>query len=212
MKYLSILIVASLIFALSSCGEEIDQIKKTAELASKAEEYSKQADKDMEESEKILQERRQRGDTLAINYKELQAFLPESIDGYKVENTDGESTSMGEFSFSNARRYFRNDKGNQLHVELTDYNMAYGLYQGVAMWAYANIATENDEEMQKTFKPGYDRTFGFETLRKKDSKNAEVVYAIGYRFILRVSAENQNSTDFVKSVAEKMNIKKLAKM
>ena len=38
------------------------------------------------------------------------------------------------------------------------------------------------------------------------------IYAIGYRFILRVTADKQNSTDFVKQVAEKVNIKKLSKM
>lgn len=212
MKKLSIIIAASLVFFLFSCGEKIDEIKKVAEIASNAEKYSEQAAKSTDEAEKIIKERKAKGDTLAMPYKELQAYLPASIDGYTVDNTDGQSTQMGEFSLSNGKRNFKKADGSFVEVELTDYNMAYGIYQSIAFWAMANISSENDEEMQKTFKPGYDRTVGFETLKKKDSKNAEVVYAIGYRFILRVTADKQNSTDFVKQVAEKVNIKKLSKM
>ncbi len=212
MKNFSILIIIALSLAFFGCGEEMEQVKKAAEVASKADDIAKQVEKDAGEAEKILAERKAEGDTLAIPYKDLQEMLPEEIDGYKVKNTDGESAQMGEFSYSRAERVYENENGEKLRIKLMDYNMAYPLYQSMSVWANMQMSRENDRELEKTFKPDIEHVVGMERLSKVGNKRAEVTYAIAYRFLLEVSAENQESTDFVKKAAHKAGLEKLAQM
>jgi hypothetical protein len=52
---------------------------------------------------------------------------------------------------------------------------------------------------------------GWEDFHKK-TKEVDVTLGIGYRFYLTVHADNQESTEFAKSVAKSMDLSKLASM
>lgn len=202
---------------MSGCGgcDKINEIKQSAENVhelGKAAEHSQEA---ANVAEQRRDERRKRGDTLAMPYQDLQKFLPSSVSGYKAEEPSGSTMNMSGMSFSTAKRDFvqsseASGESSRISVELFDYNSAFDIYSGLTILWGANFSMEDDEKYTKTFDPGIKDVTGFEEYYKKD-KNANVTYAIGGRFILTIKADgNQSGTDFAKGIAKSMNLGELA--
>ncbi len=158
-----------------------------------------------------MKARKAKGDTLAMPYADLEKYLPASLDGYKVdEQPTGTSMNMTGMSYSSAEVSFKNDKGNNVKVTLIDYNAAYGMYSGMtAMWA-SGLSVDSPEEKADGIKFDGD-VAGWEDYHKK-TKEADVTLGIGYRFYLTVHAENQDNTDFAKSVAKSIDLSKLSSL
>jgi len=214
MKNLLIAFSVAFVFLFMSCGEEIDQIKQTVDLAQKSQEIAENYQENVNVSQERINARKAKGDTLAMNYKELQKYLPESISGYTAEEPTGESMQMGLFSFSTAtRRYVKDTPEGQdyIEIQITDYNQTQDMFMGVtAAWA-TGFKMENDQRIEQTFKTDIEHVSGFETYDKVDHR-AEVTYAIAWRFIVQAKASNQKSTDYLKSIINSMKIKELSKM
>jgi hypothetical protein len=214
MKYLLIAFSVSFVFLFMSCGEEIDQIKQTVDVVKKSKEVADNYEKNIDVAKQRIEERKAKGDTLAMNYKDLQKYLPESISGYTAEEPSGESMQMGMFSFSNAsRKYVKDTPDGQeyVYIEIVDYNQTQEMFMGItAAWS-SGFKMENDKKMEQTFKTDYDNVSGFESFDKVNNR-AEVTYAIAWRFIISANASNQKSTDFLKSVVNNIKIKELSKM
>lgn len=162
------------------------------------------------DAEKRKQQRRERGDTLAMNYKDLQQFLPE-VDGFeKKGNPSGESvTAPGLGSFSKAeQRYQKGDQ--QLEIDLVDYNQSvFGFSAATGMFGM-NMQMENDREKSGTFETGIPDVKGYERIYKTEDK-AEVNYAIADRFILTIKARGSNDAEALKNIAKSMRLSELAK-
>ncbi len=215
MKKLALVFVLALGILLYSCGKEASQMKQAFQAAQKVAEASKNIADESKLAEARRQERVKKGDTLAMHYTELQKFLPASINGYKAEDPQGTSMNSAGFSYSDAsRRYtMKNPDGSESYItiELLDYNQAEGLYTGLtAIWA-TGLSMENDQKIEKTYKPGIDNVVGFESFDKKN-KNAELDLGIAWRFFLKIQADNQSGTDFIKNLANSMNLRQLASM
>lgn len=217
-KFIFLVSISTGVALLVSCAGESSQEK--AEEKEKKElknnpfaalaEMGKQMKEGAEASQAKIQERKSRGDTLAINYKELQKYLPSSIEGYKAGSPGGGTLNMTGLSYSSAEIEFTKDNGENVRITLLDYNAAYNLYSmATSAWAMG-MSIETDEEKANGMKLSDDIT-GWETLDKK-GKKASVVLGIGYRFLLTVEASSQNNTDFVKSVASSMKLDDLKKM
>jgi hypothetical protein len=163
-----------------------------------------------DEATQVIEERRKRGDTLAISYKELQQYLPASISGYEKDgDPTGESVTQMGMSFSSAgQRYKRGD--DVISVKIADYNQAQAVWQSLFSLA-GMFAIENDDEKMGKFNIGVPKTTAIETYKKK-SKNASIVVGTGYRFWIEVEGNNQPDTEFLKSVAKDMELKKLSEM
>jgi hypothetical protein len=201
--------------AFVSCGEKFDELKQVAELAQKAPEIVDNMEKSAQESEKRLQERRAKGDTLSIKFTELMKFLPESLDGYTAEKPEGQTTNTMGFSFSNAKHSFTKENADggtdRVTMELFDYNQGYEFFAGLTMWTSMGMSFENTDGWQKTFDTGIADVFAMEDY-KYDGKRTSLTYAIGYRFYLAINVENVERTDFAKNLAKKVDMKTLAKM
>jgi len=222
-KYFAIALMFSLAIATFSCGETEEEKQKRKEEAKKNNPFMalaklgksiKDAGKQMEADEmsyqQKLRERQAKGDTIAINYKDLQKYLPASLDGYKAEKPTGGTINATGMSYSNAEIRFKKDNGDYVHVALLDYNAAYGLFtMATSMWNLG-MNLETDEEKAGTLKLDNGIT-GWESIKKKEH-NASVVLGIGYRFLLTVDASNQDDTELVKSVAKEIKLDDLAKM
>ncbi len=215
MKRLTLLFTIILAFILYSCGEKANEMKE----AFKSMEKIAEAGKNMEAETKLAdvrkKERISRGDTLAMPYQELQKFLPASISGYKAEEAEGTSFNMPPMSYSQAScKYVApgTDGGeNYVTVTILDYNQAGDMYVGLTTLWQMGFASETKDRKEMTFNTGYDNVSGYEVL-DKNNKRATVNYGIAWRFFLTVEASNQTSTDFVKSVANTIDIKKLSGM
>jgi hypothetical protein len=195
-----------------SCGEKKEEIQEGVKAITQAPDIAKNIETEQKYLDAKREERQKRGDTLAMSYKQLQQYLPSSVDSYTAEAPEGESVTAMGGSFSSAERRFVKQIGDEqadVQVSLFDYNSVYGIYSGaVAVWGMG-YSVENDRELSKTFNPGIEGSAGFEHL-DKENKNAEVTYALGGRFILTVKASNQENTDFVKKVAQSMKLNELA--
>ena len=210
MKKLTALFIIAISIAFASCGEKVKELKEAGEAVQNLAEAAKTMEKSQEAVNAKLEDRKKRGDTLAMDYKKLQEFLPKSIDGYTAGQPEGSAMNMQGASFSQAKIEFK--KGNDvIEIELTDYNATIGLYQAAAAIFSMNITNDNKEYLEKTFDPQVPGAFAFEKFYKID-KRAELTYAVGYRFILSMHANNQTSTDFLKKVAQSMKLADLAKM
>jgi hypothetical protein len=166
----------------------------------------KDAIKDADQKRK---ERRERGDTLAMNYKDLQNMLP-TIAGYeKKGDPGGESVTMpGLGSFSKAeQRYESGDK--RIEVELIDYNQSTLGYTTATGMFGMNIQLENDREKSGSFETGMKDVKGYEQVYKDGSK-ASVTYAIADRFILTVKSRGSSDVDMLKRIVKTMRIEELA--
>ena len=212
MKLLKLIPIALLSFAVVSCGggkekeEEVSVSTNPLEaLVNASENLSKEADKGAEK----LKARRAKGDTLAMPYADLQKYLP-TIDGYKAEEPNGSNVNMGTVSYSNAEGKYKKEDGSWVKVSIVDYNQAYGLYSAAtAMWAMG-MSVDTPNEKAGGIKMG-DDIGGWEVFQKK-SKNASVVLGVGSRFWVSVEADKQENTDFVKSIAKKIDLTKLSSL
>ncbi|MBX9785685.1 MAG: hypothetical protein K2X48_20565 [Chitinophagaceae bacterium] len=163
----------------------------------------------MDEAQKKREERKAKGDTLAISYKDLQKYLP-SPSGYKKEgDASGESVNMpGLGSWSKAeQRYKSGDK--DLNIELMDYNQSELGYTAAAGMFGMNIQVENDNEKSGAFETGISGVKGYEHMYKKD-KRAELTYTIANRFILTLNLNGSNDIEELKNIAKSMNLGELA--
>jgi hypothetical protein len=148
------------------------------------------------------------GQSETMNYKDLQNYLPKSIPGYEAGEPDGQTMNMQGMSFSSAEIEFTDDEGHFVRITLMDYVGAASMYQAAtALWA-TGMSYEDDEKIARSVKLS-DNIVGWEEFEKKE-KNASLALGIGERFFLSIQADDQDNTDFVKSVANKMDIETLA--
>lgn len=214
MKSYIIVFTLFLAFVIGGCGasEELEEMKKAVDMVKDMPEKAEKISNRMEIAKKRYEERKAKGDTIAMNYKELQEYLPKSISGYGEPKLSGQTTNTMGISISNAEALFQKEGDNKgrIKIELVDHTAGYGAFMAAATWL-TGYSFENDNRVDKTFETGMDDVFGFESYGKKN-KRAELTYALGYRFIINITGYDQEGTDFLKDVAKKIDLKKLAKM
>lgn len=212
MKKFSIFLVFGACLLLAGCGEKMKEIKHAGEIIQKAPEAADKMDDLQQKAETRLAERRKVGDTLAVHFTKLQEFLPKNVSDYTLETPQGATTGMGGFSFSSAEYNFTKDNGeSRIRISIVDYNASYATWAGFASWAILGLKTENQDGWIKTFPVKINDIYALEEY-SRNSKIAKATYAVGYRFLLTIEANNQISTNFVKSIANRMNLLELAKM
>lgn len=201
------------LFFLLSCGEKVDELKKAAEFVQKAPEMAKNMEQSANEAKAIREQRVKRGDTLAMHYEKLQAYLPSSIPGYEAEEPSGETMNNMGFSYSTATRRFvqkGGDMSKEIEVTLVDYIAVESLYMAATYWL-SGYSRESAESYDKTFDTGIKNVFALDHFDKKD-KRGEVTYGVGYRFLLKISGNRIDNTDILKNVAKSMKLEELARM
>ncbi|HEY8402419.1 MAG TPA: hypothetical protein VIK89_14220 [Cytophagaceae bacterium] len=208
MKKQSYLLLTALSFLIISCGEKAREVKNAYELISNAPAMAENLEKSISAAEKKREERRAKGDTLAMPYQELQKYLP-SISGYEIDGeAKGSTTNMPGMSFSSIEQIYRKDD-NRVKVSLIDYNAAYTMYTAAtAIWSTGMSFEDNS---QKANSVTIDGLSGWEVF-KKNEKSAELILGVGDRFLLTITADGQENTDFVKSIAKDMELESLAKL
>lgn len=195
---------------LTTACEQAQKAKESYSAISKLKDVGQKMEASMNEAKTQREERVKRGDTLSFPYKDLQAYLPAEVSGYTAANPTGQSTKMSGIAFSTAGRDFTKDNST-VKVELMDYNGAHQLYQGAAGLLGMGLESENDEELVKSTDLGVKGVSGLETYRKKD-RQAELMLAMGGRFMVKITADQQPDLQLVESVAKQMDLEKLAEL
>ena len=211
---ISIILIA---VGIVSCGKQAEDMKQTMDAfnnVKKLGEASQEINNYQQVAEKRMAERRAKGDTIAIHFKTLQSYLPQSISGYTMEAPEGQTTRMGEFSLSQASvKFVKKTATGEDHVriEIADYNENWGIYQGLTAWAIAGVSVENSDGWEKSYQPGTQYVYGYEKYSNK-SKDANLTVSVGFRFLIIIEASNQNGTDQVKAILNSMKINELANL
>lgn len=210
-SYAAYLLLSSFILLSCGLGKNKTTIKtKDGEVSiSDLKNAGEQIQEAVDEAQKKREERRAKGDTLAINYKELQKYLP-SPSGYEKDGEpSGESVNMpGLGSWSKAEQRYKSGE-KELTVELMDYNQSELGYTAAAGMFGMNIQVENDSEKSGTFETGITGVKGYEQVYKKDNR-ADVTYTIANRFILTLHLNGSNDVEALKSIAKSMSLSELA--
>lgn len=200
-----------LVFVASCSCDRYDEAKNALNAVKNLAENADDIQESMDEANKRMEDRKKRGDTLAIHYEKLAEYLPESFAGYKKDGAidGGTTTSPGLGSFSNVGQRYLNASGDEVEIDIVDYNTAFAMYSTI-MAAYASgIEIDNTDERIKGFEYS-DEIKGWTVLRKKDYV-AEAYIGVNDRFHISVQADNQESTDFVIDVITKnMPVDRLA--
>ena len=210
-------LVIGLALVFSGCGgcDKLNEIQQAAENIQELGKAAEHAEEATNLAQQRREERRKRGDTLAMPYQDLQKYLPADIGGYTANEPKGTTMNMTGMSYSSASREYSKaneatGESSSITVELLDYNSAADLYTGFTMLWGANFSMEDETKFTRTFDTGISDVVGWEEYMKQE-KDATVTYAIGGRFILSVKANgNQSGTDFAKSVAKSMQLSELA--
>jgi hypothetical protein len=217
-KWSAIALVSGLVMA---CGggekaedakiEEADKVDGVLDGLGKLGEVAKDMEQAGKANEGRLKARRERGDTVAINYAELAKYLPD-IDGYTREGGPAGETSnaMGIGMSNSKQRYVNGDK--HIEVSIADFNSSSGLGAG-ALMSYtiaASISSESDDEKIVGFTKS-ENIKGSQVLRKL-AKTAALNAVITDRFLITIEANEQNDLELVKKVFEGMDLNKLAEL
>ncbi|MDU0370270.1 hypothetical protein ACFPAF_07705 [Hymenobacter endophyticus] len=195
---------------LTTACEQAQKAKESYSAISKLKDAGEKMEASMDAAKSRREEREKRGDTLSMPYKELQAYLPTEVSGYTAANPTGQSMKMSGIAFSTVGREFTKDSVT-VKTEIIDYNGANQLYQGASAMLGLGLESEDDEQLTKSASLGIDGASGMETYRKKD-RQAELMLAVGGRFLIKVTADKQPDTELVESVAKQMQLEKLAEL
>lgn len=218
MKLFTVLLTITVILLASCGGKEAQELKDTMDAFDAVSKLADAGEK-MEEhtaiAEKRMAERKAKGDTIALHFEKLQEYLPASVSGYTAEEPYGQSFNAMGMSYSEASRKFvkTNSDGSQnfIEVKIIDYNESYHIYSGLTAWVSAGISVENSDGFERGYKTDIDYAYGWEKYSKQ-TKDASVLIAVGFRFLVTIEANNQNGTDDLKKIANSINLKKLANM
>ena len=137
------------IFTFSSCkNDKKVEIKDGKIGVSDAIDAVQALGKGVENAQNRWEERRKKGDTIALQYKELETFLPD-FSGYTKEGGPKGNQSnipgMGGFS-QTEQSYVNGDK--RIKVSITDYNASQMAFTTATALYSLNISSEDDDKRQ----------------------------------------------------------------
>jgi len=210
MNKLGLGIAAGLVLA--ACGDKAQEAGNAVSALGQAANAATAMQNSQEEAEKFYQERREKGDTVAIAYSELQKALPPSPNGYTPSGEpSGSSQSMGGFSMSQAEQDYSGPAGAaegnapSIHITIIDFGgtqAGYGMLAAPMMMAFSQ---EDAHSRTRTITIDVPYTWGSEEYNK-DSKTAKVTAVTRYRYVITVEARNQadDQSAMAKSLAEEI--------
>lgn len=205
-----ILILVTSVFAACKGSKEKIDISDGKISVREAQKIAEEATESISESEKRMAARRAMGDTLAMPYKELQAYLPD-VSGYKKEGGPrGSQMNMPGMAGSwsqTEQSYSSGDK--RIEITLFDYNGANMAFGAATAMYKAGFATEDDTKRSGSVDLGVRDVTGYETVYKKDPR-AELTLVVVDRFLIQLQSEGDSDVEALKKAAKGMRLAELA--
>lgn len=213
MKQFTINVSFCLLIAFAACKSKDNKTESqtTTTEQTTANETSTSENAPTENTNARWEARKAKGDTLAMPYKDLEAYLPD-INGYTKEGgAKGSQMNMpGMGSVSQGEQnYVNGDK--HVSIKLVDYNSSYQTFQGLtAMYGMA-FSMEDDTKKQNKVDLGNKDVAAYQTVYKTEKKAEMVIVAAG-RFIINIDVNGENDEAFLKNVAKSINLNKMAEL
>jgi hypothetical protein len=145
--------------------------------------------------------RRAKGDTMALPYKELEAFLP-GVDGYTKDGSPKGSQmnmpGMGSWS-QTEQQYVNGDK--RIKVTIIDYNASQMAFSGATALYKMGFSAEDDTRKQGSVDLGVKDAAAYETIYKQQQE-AQLTVIAGDRFFISLESNGSNDIELLKSAAK----------
>lgn len=209
--------LSCLILVLTTGCEKVQEARNQANAVAAAGKATSSMNEVMQEAADKNAARRERGDTLAVPYKQLQAYLPTSISGYeKAGDPQGQTMNMTGMSYSTCSQEYRaggaeSDNPKTVKVTIVDYNGAAAMYAGATAALGAGFSMEDEQQRMQGVDLGVKGVRAMETYQKQDHR-ASLTAGVSDRFFVTVEAEQQDDTELVKRVAQSLELSKLAEL
>lgn len=142
-----------------------------------------------------------------VSFKVLIDYLPQRVEGMKSGAPKGETTTMGEWQYSQAEARYRSEDGKKsAKVGLFDYAHIPMLYAPFQMMINMNMSKESTEGHERSTKIG-----GFPAHEKWRSNGAvsEVTVLVADRFVVTTTTRGLGE-DSARKIAESLDLKGLA--
>lgn len=189
-------------FLISGCGEE-NSNKQDVNLLNGA-----KAMDAIDESSKRIQERIERGDTLALSYKELEKFLPEISGFVKEGGASGNQMNVpGLGSWSQTEQNYSN-QDRRIQISMADYNGSTSAFMGATALYNMGYTQEDDYKKSGSVDMNIKGVVAYETIYKQEQR-AEMTLIVVDRFLVQINAEGTNDIEILKKVAASINLDKL---
>lgn len=201
---------------LMGCGGKVEEFKRNIDNAEKAVDAANKASEQMEqgadEAKKMYEERRSKGDTVAMPYKDLEAYLPAPIAGFKADGgPSGAQQSMPGYSVSTAQQKWVSDGADGKHADLTimDYGGTETGFGPMMMGIGVMPEVEDDHQKVSKLKSDVPMTTGVVTYNK-ESHDVSIVAGSRYRYWLAINIQGatddqtQAAVDAVNDMAKKL--------
>ena len=157
------------------------------------------------------EQRKAKGDTLAMAYKSLQAYLPD-VNGYTKDGgpkgSQFNAPGMGSWSEA-SQEYTNGDK--TLSIKIVDYNSAYQALQSVSMVYGMGWSSEDDQKKEGAADLGIKDVSGYETIYKTE-KRQDLTIVIADRFFITLEGHGEEDANFLHGVAKSLKLQELAGM
>jgi len=172
-------------------------------------EYAEKVKEATDASSSKMEARKAKGDTLAMPYKDLEAYLPD-ISGYtKDGEPKGSQMNMpGMGSWSQAEQAYKNgDK--TIRLQIMDYNAAYQAFAGVTAVYKMGFSQEDDQRKQGSADLGIKDVSAYESIYKKEQRGELTVIA-GERFFIQLNSDGSNDPAILYDAAKSIKLSDLA--
>lgn len=187
---------------LISCGNDKDKDRLEETSLDEVIEKGESINNDIKNAEQKWEIRKQKGDTLAMDYKVLTQAMPD-IEGFTKQKPEGMNINANGLSYSTAIQNYKGTNGD-LDITIFDYNGAINMLAAATGWKTMTMKLEDEEGYRsaEVYK-GFQDTWIY-TEYNKPNKNAVVILAVNDRFLLSVNANGQENIDFAKKIAEQV--------
>lgn len=216
MKYLFLVVFTfffiAAVFGTAGCGKKTEQQQQQGQQQSTPQGGNQQqSNNPLEQMAKAADEmtKSMSGDQKPVPpvpYKSLQAFLPPAMGDMTTKGPEGESATMGEWSYSQAKIVFSGKTGEEVRVEIFDYAHISMLYAPFQMAWNMKISKESSEGYERTTKVGSWPAF---EKWEVSNKAMEVNVLVGDRFIVSVHTTKLGEGS-AKDILSKMDLNKLS--
>jgi len=194
-------LVVACIMLLVSCGSNEIKEKDDKLSVSEIKTVAEKANNEVEKAKDRNAERRAKGDTLAMHYKDLQGYLPE-IAGYtKNGGPKGDMVKMPDMgSWSQVQQNYTNgDK--KISIKIIDYNGSPTGFSGIKGLYQLGAASEDDERKAGTVDLGIKEVSAYETVYKQ-RHDARISLFITDRFLVDIESTGSNDMDILTPIAK----------
>ena len=213
MKVTWIIIFFGIAQLLSACmgggshqEEYIDSTNYVADYYEIRERIIKEEDKAVELREKRVTE----GDTVALAPEQLKDYLPRSFDGFDpAGDFVGSPYQLSGQSYANAEQdYAKGD--THIRITLCDYNGSESQFAQETAYFASGMRIDN-RRVEAGSVEFSGNLKGWEIFDKR-TQRAELNIAVSDRILLKIIANQQTDTEYIKSIAKQMNLKALANL